>query len=111
MDEILLIAGMALVTFGIRFCLTRISGAGEFPPLLKKALAYVPPGVLTAIILPSILFPGGNVQTGLSLHNPYLIGGAGAVAVGFIFKNLLFTILFSMGLFLFWQWVLQSGWI
>lgn len=105
MNEVYLIAGMAGVTFFIRYIMHPASGRMEFPKLLERMLAYVPPAVLTAIILPAIIFPSGQDPM-VSFENPYLIGGIGAFAVGLWTKNLLITIVAGMGIFLGWQWFL-----
>ncbi len=106
MNEVFLIAGMAGATFFIRYVMHPASGRMEFPKLLERTLAYVPPAVLTAIILPAIIFPSGQAPMVL-FENPYLIGGIGACAVGWWTKNLLPTIVTGMGVFLGWQWVLS----
>jgi branched-subunit amino acid transport protein len=104
-NEILMIAGMAVVTFGIRYIMFPISGRFQFPPLFERALGYVPPAVLSAIIVPSILMPTGD-SINLNLTNPYLIGAAAACIVGWFYKNLLLTIVVSMIVFLGSQWIL-----
>ena len=105
MNEVYLVAGMAGVTFFIRYIMHPASGRMAFPKLLERTLAYVPPAVLTAIILPAIFFPSGKSAL-VPLENPYLIGGIGAFAVGWWTKNLLATIVAGMGIFLAWQWFL-----
>jgi branched-subunit amino acid transport protein len=105
MNEVYLVAGMAGVTFLIRYVMHPASGRMAFPKLLERTLTYVPPAVLTAIILPSIIFPSGQAPMA-SYENPYLIGGIGAFIVGWWTKNLLTTIVAGMGIFLGWQWFL-----
>jgi len=104
--EIYMVAGMALVTFGIRYILLPISGRFQFPKRLEQGLRFVPPVVLTAIILPSVLMPKGMMD--VSLANPYLIGALSACATGWIFKNLLLTIVLSMAVFLGAQWIIAA---
>ena len=104
-DEISLIAGMALVTFGIRYIMFPISGRVRFPELFERGLRYVPPVVLTAIIFPSVLMPDGETLD-VRLTNPYLVGALAACMVGGLFKNLLLTIVVSMMVFLGYQWLL-----
>ncbi len=104
-DEIYLIAGMALVTFGIRYIMFPISGRVRFPELFERGLRYVPPVVLTAIIFPSVLMPDGETLD-VRLTNPYLVGALAACMVGGLFKNLLLTIVVSMMVFLGYQWLL-----
>jgi branched-subunit amino acid transport protein len=69
-SEIILILGMMAVTFSIRYVLLAFSGKFSLPESVEKALRYVPPAVLTAIIFPAVLLPEGHWD--LSLHNAYL---------------------------------------
>ena len=108
MTEVYMVAGMALVTFGIRYVLFPIAGRFQFPKLLEQALQYVPPVVLTAIIVPSVLMPGGETLD-LRWNNPYLIGAMAACLMGALFQNLLFTIVVSMMVFLGAQWGFALG--
>lgn len=108
LNEIYMIAGMALVTFGIRYIMFPVSGRFQFPELFEKGLRYVPPVVLTAIIVPSVLMPVGETIN-LKLTNPYLIGALTACAIGGVFKNLLLTIVVSMVVFLGFQWAFAVG--
>ena len=103
MNEFLLIAGMAVVTFGIRYSMFAVAGRVEFPAGLVNALKYVPPAVLTAIVVPAVLMPDGE-GINLSYTNAYLVGALVAGVVGWISKNLLLTIVVGMTVFLGWQW-------
>ena len=103
-----LVGGMALVTFSIRYILLPFSGRIRLSPKVQRALGYVPPAVLTAIIVPMSLMPEGKgIQ--LSLTNPYLAGALATVAIGWVGKNLLVTIVGGMLTFLAWQWLLNAG--
>ncbi|HKK98615.1 MAG TPA: AzlD domain-containing protein [Desulfotignum sp.] len=108
LSEIYMIAGMAAVTFGIRYMLFPFSGRMQFPRLLEKGLRYVPPAVLTAIIVPAVLMPDGKTLD-LNLDNPYLIGAIAACIIGGIFKNLLLTIVLGMVIFLAARWAFAMG--
>ena len=103
-----MIVEMAVVTFGIRYIMFPISGRFQFPKLFERGLRYVPPAVLTAIIVPSVLMPTGDTLN-LKLSNPYLIGALAACAIGGLFKNLLLTIVVSMIVFLGFQWIFAVG--
>ncbi len=107
MNEIYLIGGMALVTFAIRYSMFAVAGRMEFPAWLVSALRYVPPAVLTAITVPAVLIPTGEVIN-FSFTNSYLVGGLTAFAVGWFSKNLLLTILLGMLAFWGWQWILTT---
>ncbi len=105
MSEVYLIGGMVLVTFGIRYSMFIAAGRIEFPARLVDALRYVPPVVLTAIIVPAVLMPNGN-KLELSYTNSYLVGAMVAFGVGWVSKNLLLTIVTGMAAFWGWQWVM-----
>lgn len=105
MREIWLIGGMAAVTFAIRYTLLAAAGRFEFPAPLARALKFVPPVVLTAIIVPAVLMPHGEID--LSPANAYLVAGLVAFGVGWWRKNLLLTIVVGMVAFLLWQWGLS----
>jgi len=107
MNEFYLIGGMLLVTFGIRYSMFVLAGRFEFPPAVVAALRYVPPAVLTAIIVPALLIPTGNTIN-LSYTNAYLVGGVAAFAIGWFSQNLLITIVLGMAAFWGWQWLLSG---
>ncbi len=54
MDEVLLILGMGIVTFGVRYPLLALVGRLDMPVPLVRALRYAPPAILAAIILSTI---------------------------------------------------------
>jgi branched-subunit amino acid transport protein len=89
---IMLVGG--LVTFGMRFSLIYLFGKFEIPETLRRALHYVPPAVLSAIIAPELLFP--NKQFDLSLDNTRLLAGIIATLVAWRSKNTLLTIIVGM---------------
>jgi branched-subunit amino acid transport protein len=108
MDEFLLIAGMAIVTFLIRYPILAIVGRVQLPGRVFRALRFVPPAVLTAIIIPEMFVRDGNLA--VSLNNPYLIGGLISAGVAWRSKNLLLTIILGMAAFLLWK-ALVGGWL
>ncbi len=61
---------------------------------MRKALHYVPPAVLSAIILPELVFQSN--QLNLSLGNTQLLAGIVAILVAWFTKNTLLTILAGM---------------
>lgn len=90
----LLIGLMALVTFAIRYVLYARANAVSLPPKLEQALKYSAPCVLTAIWVPAVLMPQGELA--VTLNNPYLVGAGIAIAVSLWKKNILLTIVTSM---------------
>lgn len=109
MEHFLMVAGMAGVTFLIRYSLLPLSSRIHFSQGLQRALGYVPPAVLTAIIVPAVMMPDGN-DLQVSWSNPYLVGAVLTAVIGLVGKNLLVTICGGMGVFMCWQWVLKAGW-
>jgi branched-subunit amino acid transport protein len=107
METFFLIAGMALVTFSIRYVLLPLSGRFRFSNGMQKALGYVPPSVLTAIIVPAVLIPDGRTLS-VSWTNPYCVGTVATILIGGFSKNLLTTIVGGMACFTLWQWLLKS---
>ena len=105
MNETLLILGMAIVTFGVRYPILALIGKIPLPDSVVKALRYVPPAILSAIVVPGLLYPPGG-KIGLSLSNAHLVAGLIAVLVAWRSRNLLWTILIGMGSLWLWRWVL-----
>ena len=89
---VMLIGG--LLTFGMRFSLIYLFGRFEVPETIRKALHYVPPAVLSAIIFPELLYSSGNFDLGLG--NTRMLAGVVAVLVAWYTKNTLLTILAGM---------------
>ena len=83
-----------LITFGMRFSLIYLFGRFEVPETLRKALHYVPPAVLSAIIFPEMFLTDGALN--LSFGNDRLLAGLVAVLVAWFSKNTLVTILAGM---------------
>lgn len=93
-NEILLISGMFIATFSVRYVLFAIAGKIEFPAWLNNALSFVPPVVLMAIIAPNVMMPKGELW--LSYNNPWLLACIIAAIAAFIRKDLLTTIIVGM---------------
>lgn len=100
-SEWLLIGGMAVVTFLIRYPALAMSGRLKLPARLLQALNYVPPAVLTAIVVSATFVEADNLW--FSWRNPRLVGAIAALAIGLWRQNLLLTITVGMGAFLLWQ--------
>ena len=93
-----------LVTFAIRFSFIYLFGKFHIPETVRRALHYVPPAVLSAIVFPELFLRDGMLD--LSLHNVRLLAGLVAIVVAWYSKNTLLTIVIGMlALFLF-QWLL-----
>ena len=83
-----------LITFGIRFSLIYLFGRFEIPETLRRALHYVPPAVLSALIFPELFIRNGTLA--LAMDNHRVWAGLLAVLVAWFSKNTLITILAGM---------------
>ena len=83
-----------LITFGMRFSLIYLFGRFQIPETVRRALHYVPPAVLSAIIFPELFLPGGSPD--LSLGNTRLLAGLVATLVAWFTRNTLITIIAGM---------------
>lgn len=102
----LLILGMALINLAIRWPVYLFANHFRFPPLIERALAFVPVAVLTAIIVPTVLYPGDGTKLALTWHNPALLASLVAAAVSYFGKNLFATIGAGVIAFLLLRWLL-----
>ena len=96
---IIILAGV--ITFAIRLSFILFWGRLNMPDWLQRALRFVPPAVLTAIIFAEMLIRDGMID--LSWTNPRLVAGAIAILVGLKTKNIIWTILVGMAVL----WMLQ----
>jgi branched-subunit amino acid transport protein len=101
---VMLLGGV--ITFGMRFSLIYLLAEGRFhiPLALRRALHYVPPAVLSALIFPALFLPEDTWA--LAVTNHRLLAGLVAIGVAWFSKSALLTIVAGMlALFLF-QWFL-----
>lgn len=97
LDAIYMVLGMVVVTFLPRYLPIALSSRLQLPPLLVKALQYVPIAVLTVIIVQTSFFQNGYLS--LNYSNPFLWGLAAAVLCAYLQKNMLVTIVIGMLIF------------
>ena len=83
-----------LITFLIRFSLLYLFGKFKVPEMIQKALRYVPPAVLSAIIFPELFLYDGTFDA--SLENTRLLAGLVAIVIAWLSRNTLITILAGM---------------
>lgn len=86
----LIIGSVGLGTFLIRFSFIWFLGRGKVHPTLQRVLQFVPPAVLSALIMPSFVL---SPQGGFSLANERLWAGLIAGLIAWKTKNVLLTIL------------------
>jgi branched-subunit amino acid transport protein len=100
----LALIGMTLVTFALRASFLLLPPHVETPALLRRALRYVPPAVLTAIWAPELLLAGHELQ--LSLENERLLAGVVAIAVAWRTRLTFATILSGLAALHLFAWLI-----
>ena len=93
-----------LVTFVIRFSFIYLFGKLHIPGTVRRALHYIPPAVLSALVFPELFMHEGVLS--LSLDNTRLLAGLMAVAVAWYSKNTLLTIVVGMLALVLLQWLM-----
>jgi branched-subunit amino acid transport protein len=81
---------MTLVTYLLRASFFLLPPEAETPPLLRRALRFVPAAVLTAVWAPELFLPKGDLY--LSPGNERLLAGAVAIAVAWRWRSTVATI-------------------
>lgn len=92
-----------LLTFGMRFIFIYLLGHFEVPGVIRRALRFVPPALLSAITLPELVAWSGQID--LSPTNFRLLAGLVAMLVAWKSKNTLLTILAGMLALIFFELV------
>ena len=98
----LTIAGAAGVTFALRISFIALLGRIEIPPFLERALRYVPAAVLTAVVIPLLIYANGSL--GLSLGNERLVAGVVAALICWRTRSVPLTLVGGMATL----WTLQA---
>jgi branched-subunit amino acid transport protein len=100
-NEWLLILGMTIVTVLPRYGVLALLGRVELPQPVFRALKFVPPAVLSAIILPELLLKDDKLY--IALGNSYLVAGIFSGIVAWRTRNLLLTIVLGMAAMLIYR--------
>lgn len=94
-EVVMIIIGMAIVTYIPRFLPLMILTKFEMPPLIKTWLSFVPVAVLSALLFPGIfLSEQGNVD--ISFSNHFLLASFPCVLVAIKFRSMVLTIITGM---------------
>jgi 4-azaleucine resistance transporter AzlC len=83
-----------LITYAERFSLIVPLGPVTLSPVLVRGLRFVPPAVLTAIIVPELLLPHGELD--FSLGNARLLAGVLAAVIAWWSRNVILTVVSGM---------------
>jgi branched-subunit amino acid transport protein len=94
----LVVAAIGVGTYLIRLSFIGILGTRRLPPVLERALEFIAPAVLAALVVPAVVRPEGTVD--LSPDNLKLFAALAAAAVAWATRNVLATI--ATGLSMLW---------
>ena len=97
-----MIVVVGAINFGTRLSFIALFARREMPPLLARALRHVPAAMLTAIVVPAIVFAAPG-ELGLGAGNVKLIAALIAGVVAWRWRNTLLTIAVGMAAL----WLLQ----
>mgnify|MGYP002139222070 FL=1 len=98
-----LFALLGLVNFLLRYAFIGLLGERPLPDWLRLGLRFVPLAILTALITPDVLLPGGEwIRSPLE---PRLVAAVVAIAVAARTRHTLATL--ASGMLTFWlvQWL------
>ena len=98
----LILAAAGLLTYLTRLSFIALLGKWTPPLWVRRALRFVPPAVLTAIIIPELLMRDNHFLPA----NPRLLAGLLAAGVAWRTRNVVLTIAVGMGVLL----ILQALW-
>jgi branched-subunit amino acid transport protein len=98
------IAAVSAVVFLLRASFILFADPHGFPPLFRRALAFVPAAVLAAIVAPGLFMSGGGVD--VSLGNPRWIAGLVAIAAAALLRHPLAAIAIGMPALWLLQWAM-----
>lgn len=90
----IVIIGMALGSFGLRFVFLGIVGDRPLPPWLLRHLRYTAVAILPALVLPLVIWPAA---TDGQPDTPRLLAAFATVAVGMFTRNVVFAMLAGAG--------------
>lgn len=102
----IVLLGMALAAYLLRASFFFAGERLSLPPLVQRALDFVPPAVLAALVLPVFVdlgAPWGRLETAK------LIGGAAAALVAYRTRSIPVTVVVGMGVLWLALWVLPGG--
>lgn len=94
-EIILIIMGMAVVTFATRFSCVALFRQTGMPVWLERWLKHIPTAILTALIVPALVLPKGQID--ISFQNHYLLAGFVAALVAYKTSNIIATLTLGMG--------------
>ena len=99
-----IIFGAGIITYALRLSFVLLLGRLNVPEVLIRGLRYVPPAVLSALVLPAFVYQGTELS--LTWQNPRLVAGAVAAVVAWRTGNIILTLVVGMAALWAWQWAI-----
>ncbi|WP_433740704.1 AzlD domain-containing protein [Pseudomonas putida] len=96
---------IGLGTFAMRLSFIELYGRLRVPPLMRRALMYVPASVLAALVLPAVVYPNGHGE--FVFDNPQIPAALIAAWVAWRTRNTLLTLAAGMTML----WVFKYFWL
>jgi branched-subunit amino acid transport protein len=90
----LVILGGMIATYLTRLSFILLIPTERVPQFLRRGLKYIPPAVLSAILLPELVIQDGSLELALSNHR--LVAGMIAALVAWRLRNTWLTIATGM---------------
>ncbi len=100
---LIVLAGIG--TFLMRLSGIQLFGERQMPAALRRPLRFVPAAVISAIVLPAIVY--GGPEPGFHLENVRLLAGLIAAVVAWTSRSVLATLGAGMGSLWLLQWLFQ----
>jgi len=106
MDQItLVIIGMGIVTYATRSLM--LSMNFKIAKNLELFLSFVPFSILSALIFPTLLVPGKDLD--LSISNHHLLAGIVAIAVAYFSRKAAVTVIIGLAFMLLVKAITLNG--
>ncbi len=102
MINVAIVAAIGIGAYLSRLSFIAALGSRRVPPVLSRALEYVAPAVLAAIVFPAVVRPDGPID--LTPANLRLLAGLAAGVVAWRTKNVALTTAVGLGSL----WALQA---
>lgn len=101
----LIMLGMGAATYAIRLSVLVFVHHTALPPGARDALRYVTPAVLAAIIVPAVLYAGGDGAFDAGPGNERLLAACVAAPVALVTRSAWWTIGSGMAALWLLQWL------
>ena len=91
---LIMIIGMATVTFIPRYIPLALLSRLEIPDIIADWLRFIPPAILAALLAPGILMVDGKLL--ITTQNIFLIASLPTILVAIYKKNIFLTVIVGM---------------